>query len=357
MESGDNGLSKTMKMMNEYVSNPDSKFDFITIAGDNFYPVTVKEGGKKMKVFNQANFISGFDCLPKGIKKYVLYGNHDMLDEFEEPAIKCKTLDTQKTLYEEDTKEYEFYDNVISTINSGPITHTLIIMIDTTIYDMEDSTLISDTCYKKLKISESIPMGTIRDLINVQEREIVRIIASTNPSIMNIIIIGHHPIVAGRVKNKEKKNPDGEPIIERKNEIIYLESFINSLNRMKLSFVGKKLYYLCADTHYYQKSIIKINDLVINQYIVGTGGASKDELPLLPPLSVNTITLPDIIVEYVYSNQRMTNGFLIVSINDAGELSTVFCDANAVIDADKEYMQKYLKYKNKYLQLKNTFLL
>ena len=44
----------------------------------------------------------------------------------------------------------------------------------------------------------------------------------------------------------------------------------------KLSQYQQK-YYLCADTHNYQKTKIEMNELIIEQYITGTGGAEQDE--------------------------------------------------------------------------------
>ena len=112
-----------------------------------------------------------------------------------------------------------------------------------------------------------------------------------------------------------------------------------SLNNIKDHLIGKKIYYLCADTHYYQYSTICIDNLQIEQYIVGTGGANTDELPVD---NNYTILLNDITVKYIWHEQCQTNGFLVVSVED-DVVSTEFIDA---------YEKKYIKYKNKYLNLK-----
>lgn len=45
METGTNGLSKTMKKIKEKIAH--DKIDFITVAGDNYYPDKTKIGEKK----------------------------------------------------------------------------------------------------------------------------------------------------------------------------------------------------------------------------------------------------------------------------------------------------------------------
>ena len=120
---------------------------------------------------------------------------------------------------------------------------------------------------------------------------------------------------------------------------------------MKVDFGDKKIYYLCADTHYYQKSVINIGGQEIEQIITGTGGANKDDLPTIEGRT-DTRIIDSINVTYTYGVQHKTNGFLIVS-TDGGMITTKFCDAISL----SEYEHKYLKYKKKYLQIKNTFLL
>ena len=55
---GTNGLSLTMKKLNSYVES--NSIDFVTIAGDNYYPPKTPKG----KIFSMENFTSGFSCLP-----------------------------------------------------------------------------------------------------------------------------------------------------------------------------------------------------------------------------------------------------------------------------------------------------
>jgi hypothetical protein len=242
-----NGLSKVTKKLNDY-----KDIDFISIAGDNYYPEKVN----KEKTFNETNFISGFECLPTEINKYVTYGNHDIEDVFNNE--KCKTLTEQLNKYKKNNK-FIFFNDIL-TYNEYE--KFIIIFIDTTLYTFNKDDFIYNTCYKYLfdNISNDLKMILkIDDLINYQNNKVLDIIKINNKK--NIIIIGHHPIYSIKEKDNIKKYDSNEGLIN---------FFSNNI------FKDKKTYYLCADTHYYQESDIKINDNNIKQYIVGTGGADQD---------------------------------------------------------------------------------
>ena len=64
---GTNGLSLTMQKLNSYVK--ENSVDFITVAGDNYYPPKGSAGKK----FIIEDFTSGFSCLPLTIKKYLIF--------------------------------------------------------------------------------------------------------------------------------------------------------------------------------------------------------------------------------------------------------------------------------------------
>ena len=48
------------------------------------------------------------------------------------------------------------------------------------------------------------------------------------------------------------------------------------LKKIYTKIDGTKNYYLCADTHQYQKVELKLNDTEFTQYVVGTGGTELD---------------------------------------------------------------------------------
>ena len=57
-----NPLSNVMFTLNEYINH--INIDFITVAGDNYYPNKIKNSnGNKIKRIYDTNLKSGFDCL------------------------------------------------------------------------------------------------------------------------------------------------------------------------------------------------------------------------------------------------------------------------------------------------------
>ena len=106
----------------------------------------------------------------------------------------------------------------------------------------------------------------------------------------HVIIVGHHPIYGVKKKTKDGNTKE---IIQHwnKNGFALLETIYD--NYPTANFI-----YLCADIHHYQENILTINKkieinpsnssdnekipmrpMTIKQYIVGTGGASQDDIP------------------------------------------------------------------------------
>jgi hypothetical protein len=321
---GTNGLSYTMKKLNSYIQlNPIS---FITIAGDNYYPQKISSG----KIFNTEHFASGFNCLPKDIKKYLIFGNHDIEDVVKEgdgeEEIKCKLLDEQIKLVDDDNT-IEIFNDVLFKI----IDKTLIIMLDTNLYDREIiNTPINETCYSRLFVKLVNKSGlTIGDLISYQNC-FIRDILKTHPDMENIILIGHHPIYS--IKNKKGKKDEIKSI-----------RFIDFLKQISSFLIGKKVYYLCADTHMYQSGVVNIlPDLAIEQYIVGTGGAEQDNI-----YSGNNTVVENGSIVYTKTNEKKEFGFLMVEINESN-VSCNFISANPVMIGG--YNKKYKIVKNKLIK-------
>jgi hypothetical protein len=315
-----NGLSKMTNLLRKYVS--DNDIDFITIAGDNYYPKKGVIEDKKFKMFEMTDFLSGFECLPKDIKKYVLFGNHDIEDivvDEEKKEYKCKALLLQKNIISGD-KSYEIFDDIITKIYNN----TLIIMFDTSIYTLLGDDIVNETCYKHIFSSQKI--DKIKNLLEYQESKIKDIIIDNNCK--NIIFIGHHPIIA-KVLKKETNIFKAE------------DGIIRFFQNIKNLLINKNIFYLCADTHFYQKGIITIDEININQYIVGTGGAEQDDLPKEPMIENYD--------EIIYNILEQDRSFGFISVNIDDNISIDYLKTNI----DGGYYDKYLKYKTKYLKLKN----
>jgi len=344
IDTGDNGLSQTMKKLNNYIES--NQIDFLTIAGDNYYPDKKKVNGVKIKNMKTSDFNSGVKCLPKDIKKYVILGNHEydnMLKDGVE-SHNCHLLETQQQIFSDPELNTTFFNDVISIRKEN----TLIIMIDTTIYEEKDSnTLVSGSCYDKVFVGID-RRDTVNDLINHQGTK-VNSILTENLDTTNIILIGHHPIISVRAKEKDGR-------IKNKAEVI--KGLQDLFVSMKDKVSDKKLFYLCADTHLYQKGTVQIDELpIINQYICGTGGADQDDCEICDLKEVSEKGLT-----YKIDECHKIFGFLVVS--DNGEnLSFEFINSSKTAESKKDkkdkkskeggYYEKYLKYKQKYLQLKN----
>jgi hypothetical protein len=286
-----NGLSLMTKKLNSYIDA--NSIDFITVAGDNYYPPK-SDLGKK---FIEDDFFSGFSCLPKIKTKYLLFGNHDIEDvviDSDGRAIKCKLLDEQIKIAEANNTIKIFNDVLFKVIGS-----TLIIMFDSNLYDREViDTPISDTCYAQLFNNLVNKSGlTLGNLIQYQNEDIERILDAVSGA-TNVIFIAHHPIYS--IKNKKGgKN------------VFALNLFVDFLKTIDEKLLGKKVYYLCADTHLYQEGVVNISPkLNIRQYVVGTGGADQDEIFS----SDNTIVKNGITV-YTKGIEKKEWGFLEVDIS------------------------------------------
>ena len=204
-DSGENPLSLLMQKLRGFIKRKAPQF--ITIAGDNYYPHKDKTGVEKKKIIKLHELESGFACLPKDIPIYLMLGNHDletskkmeMITESGEstPVDHCFILE----------KENEIIDklNVIRPKNENRklvmhkiVGNTLLLMLDTTMYDLEynpeklDPTLL---CYDKLL---GLPENTsTEESLDLLQKEEVEAIISTidESSIKNIIMFGHNPLI------------------------------------------------------------------------------------------------------------------------------------------------------------------
>lgn len=352
-------LTKTMNKMNEYVDKYNN-IKYLIVAGDNYYPVKEKKKDKsdvdssekkekkkekinedpdkkdkKKKTFNEEVMMSGFECLLKKKDKlekvYLLFGNHDLEDVFDNVTENngyCKTINTEFKNYNNDPKI-----NVFKNVCEQVCGNNLFVMLDTTMYEMTDK---SDClrCYDGLfgldisnynldnpvlqlsankMILDHIRVSQCTQVINILNAHIKK------NSLINkrIIFVGHHPIATSYSKKKDDKY--SEKRIHCTKLADMLMNVFTLLNLASSAVYGKKLYYLCADTHLYEKSKITIShyecadELVINQYISGTGGADKDDVVKKVGSVVFDYDDGNKSIYYDQHEQKSTNGFLLVS--------------------------------------------
>jgi len=179
-------------------------------------------------------------------------------------------------------------------------------------------------CYNKLNISEK----NLDEIRKHQEERIEALITVIqNINLKNVVVIGHHPIISIKTKQKEGKITNNLACLKLLKDLYYNSIYLplKELNK-QISY-----YYLCADVHLYQQGTIFINkesknELVINQYITGTGGTNLDDY-----IQNDKIKLKDSCkqedIKYLINDNKITYGFLDCNINkDNGELDFEFIE-------------------------------
>ena len=272
-------MKEVMSKLNLYIKDPSTKPQFIVVAGDNYYPdksSTLSATGDKIKtkIIRTQQLIDGLQSLPTDIEINMILGNHDLetngkkttlfVDNTNNPEEKnCHILRTEM----QNKKNIDLFLFKAEMLKND----TLLLMIDTSMYSIEVSKYLS--CYsvflgKKIDSSE--------ELIDYQNT-LIQTAITENQSIKpikNIILVGHHPIIGVKFKTKDDANGEIETLDD-------IPNFSNTLQMIKrtVSNTEAQYYYLCADLHLYQAGTININngEMVINQYIVGTGGTELDD--------------------------------------------------------------------------------
>ena len=278
-------LKKVMNLLSERLTTKDGapKIDFLTIAGDNYYPEKVKKvkGEKKKKIINTTLLAEGFSYLPKEIPIYMVLGNHDLetntgednffIDNLETsvPINTCPVIYQQIAQTNNTNIEYSFFKEMMIE------NRTQIIMIDTSIYSADAREYIP--CYNVILPRNYVDVDEIRQY---QHGLIMTTIMNAKAKgITNLILIGHHPIIGLKKKDEADANI---------NDIIMFDNVLKGIYyELKDNDVNVNYFYLCADVHLYQEGNIgvKLEDgtiMNIQQYIVGTGGTELDKC-VVPP--------------------------------------------------------------------------
>ena len=269
-------LENVMDLLTERLNETGKPgIDFLTIAGDNYYPKKEKMNGKKKKIIFPKLLNQGFNYLPEDIPIYMILGNHDLetnigknnffIDNLDNPV---KKDDCSIIVYEQISKnnknniEYDFFKETM--LENG----TLIIMVDTSMYSLDVEDYLP--CYKFF-LQRTLSEYTVESLREYQLGLIIKTITKYEGGyIKNLILIGHHPIIGLKIK-------DGNS--GRINDIIEFDKVLKEIYSRLMDNVN--YFYLCADVHLYQEGniVIKIDEtqqMKIQQYIVGTGGTELD---------------------------------------------------------------------------------
>ena len=307
LNDGKGGLEDTMASLKDFLQK--TPVDFIAVAGDNYYPGKDKKKDKdkdkdkdkkkekgdkkeekgdkkkgdddkkedKTKQIIPENLLRGFSLLPDNIPIKMILGNHDLDtnkvndttykigDVPEEPGT-CAILDLEKRAVE-NTPNIDF--DLMHSIVMG---NALVLMIDTSMYDPDDSSKFIP-CY----IKQDPTFRTLTPYETIIERQhlFIKTELINHPNVRHLIIIGHHPITGVKCKQgKGDCSKSENPLIEP------FPLFIKELKFIGNMVPNLPITYLCADLHLYQMGTVIITSgrrlIVIHQYIVGTGGTELD---------------------------------------------------------------------------------
>ena len=378
----DTNITRVMKTLKKYIDKSidksQNKPEFLTVAGDNYYFLKnkKKDVGEEQKIFNQEFLLSGFNCLPKDIKKYVLIGNHD-LENIDNPLKDpdCSILETQKK-FESDGGN----NIVLDSDRTGPIMHhvlddsTIVIMLDTTMYEESEKAIKKVMkCYEKMfemnalgvPVNENV-LEKIKVMRDNQKQRLADYIASLTAkagTIKNIIVVGHHPLFDLKTKKDDEsgKIKTKEEVMPLLNELYY-ESIYAPLQSVNS---GIKYFYLCADLHQYQTGTVTISSLgagtgldagtdadsarpllVIQQYIAGTGGTELEKTPYDHSKDGGVTKNTDkyqITYNIIPTANEYTHGFLVCRLDTDKNFSVEFIEADKFVGGGKYSKQSRSK--------------
>jgi hypothetical protein len=339
-ETKTNGLTNVMNSLK--LKEP----EFVIISGDNYYPPKTEElnGDKKIKkkFFVDNDFMSGFNCLPKNIPIYMNYGNHDyetgLIMDNGTTENTCELIKRQQLYVSENPNiRLDLFRAIDFSVS------TKVIMIDSTVYDDEEFDGCYQ-CYRAVDRAFDIDDKTIiQTRVKQTQVDFIKNVTTeikANSNIQNVVIVGHHPLMGFKIKEKK-----GVEIVETLYSADLIEFIHNNIFN-EINNPNIKYYYLCADLHQYQSGNVSINGKMIRQYIVGTGGAKLDKydknLIISSHNSTYSKTTNNINSTYQMSpedleNSTKKNGFLICEKVDDVNLSFKFetTDGQVIVGGKK----------------------
>ena len=319
-EDGKSDMEDVMARMKTRIQK--DPVDFIVVAGDNYYPS--KNNNKNISKDKQKFILD--DKLAKGFQRLqqvhptleinMLLGNHDLQtnsrNEEKAGPLFITTNGVQKSeagdchILKKEIEESEKIDLVLN--KAKMLDHgTLLLMLDSSIYTPDKTAALYLPCYAVI-LGEHVPdVNTLRDK---QAAFVLDSIRRHKENLKHVIIIGHHPITGIKIKNKEKVFLNDIPVFAELLRKIHAE----------VNDPTVKYFYLCADLHLYQKGIVTIktdthDDMVIHQYIVGTGGTELDD-PLPPDTEKKKERSPLKDIEYELVISSNTFGFLVCDVKE-----------------------------------------
>ena len=350
----------------------ENKYEFLVILGDNYYAKKHNlSSNLKIKMTKLKEAENGFECLNNiNLEKKLIMGNHDINDSLDKS---CSILKSQLKLPWYDIKFPYSFD--LYYLNND-ITHKTILMVylDTSLYD--ESYNDNNTCYFDA-IGKNI-MELKQQQNNFIINTLKTIINNSLYNISNVIFFGHEPLLTHKYSKPT-----------------FIKELLELLFEEKKKYQDINFYWICADYHIYQNTIITDleNNNQIHQWIFGTGGGELDNLGILDhfiylnkfkvnilpnivynssginiseeymyygvnkygygDITINMSTITHKFIQSDFDYSKINNTKKNKKVNENNKINNTYENTNNEIKINNdEIKNKYLKYKHKYLNLK-----
>ena len=235
----------------ETLSKNVSEYTTLCLLGDNVYPKD-----KQYDIEDVVKIFKNLKQIWQICKKMIMtLGNHEYHC--------CEILSLQKKILKNEYKyDYNSFKKTHIIINSHEIP---VFVIDTNIFDKPNCKKLRQ--YIVDQQIEECEQSCSCEYLNRIEKRVNKL--SLNLIGKEVIVMGHHPPFALKFKN-------GSWYQQNEKLLNYLQKMAHALKKKNV----KKIWYMCADIHNYQKYNLLFDDCVpITVCISGTGGAKLDELP------------------------------------------------------------------------------
>jgi len=142
--------------------------------------------------------------------------------------------------------------------------------------------------------------------------------------VKNLIIVGHHPLMALETKIKNGVATDKHLPHHEGGLIEFMGTIISHMNKV-LKDKKYSITYLCADLHMYQEGELMVAGKKIKQYTCGTGGTVLDDLTdsdIKRYHSTFKSKYPE--AKFKVTKNYLSYGFLTCDINESGKCKFKF---------------------------------
>lgn len=337
------------KSVSDVIKEKESNYNFMIILGDNYYPkkyVLNKKPKYKVKDIQSLKMEKGFKCIDNiNLIRKLIMGNHDIEESVNQG---CSVIKYQQKLPWYDVKfpfgyEYHYIKN------DDSYETVLIFYLDTTIYKIN----VLPNCY--LEILNKTVDKLITEQNNFITTTLQKAVENTHINLKKVLFCGHEPLYT--------IYEEDESVIKSTNDNLLEHLFKEYKKYRDLNFT-----WICADYHVYQNTKITHDNLIINQFILGTGGAKLDTLPITNKseyikddnkyeFNILSNIIYNVDGENISSNHQSLGlsafgyGEIVIEIGKIISHKFILTKLPVLAGGDVNYKQKYLKYKFKYDKL------